>query len=939
MEHLKPHINFVRAAFELSGPVDRIITEHEIDQRIDLLSAQFPNPLTKEEKAHIRFSIGNHFSVGNSHKGTVLFNPDVKRWLDNAKTDIEWNYWNGYKQYLLNDEGRESKVIEANEKIIDNILDLSGNPEVEGAWARKGLVMGNVQSGKTQNYIGLINKAMDAGYKVVILLGGHMKNLRKQTQIRVDEGVIGRQSAHIVSSHLGSPERIGVGKYRTQYDVATVTSSEEEGDFDQKIAKSMGVTFHNLKDPIIFTVKKNHRILKNLYEWIKTRHMLDPEDGNKLDLPLLLIDDEADYASINTKQHRDDITATNKSIREILGLFNRSTYVAYTATPFANIFIDPNSTDEMYGDDLFPKDFMIRIPVPETYLGQNFYFLNRDSNSINPVEFIHDNEKYMLKLSHKADSRIEQLAPSLKEAIRAFIISNSLRDSRNQHKEHKTMMINISHYSIAQNSLSSLVDDYLRELTNSIENIIGDTSNRLKNSTIQEFEKTFNSNFDVDENFEDVLKHIRKSASKIKVLAINTKSPQVLDYDVYPDGLSAIVIGGLKLSRGLTLSGLSVSYFARSSKAYDVLMQMCRWFGYRDKYDDLCKVYMPDQSFEWYSFISEAIDELYQDLDTMSLQEKTPMDFGLKVRSHPSNLIVTAVLKAGNVENSVVKIDMWGKLERRFTFKVNNEINDQNLKMTEEFYKKTSKKHKVRKLPSSSILIEEIDHQDVIDYLQSLDLIESDFGDRALYEKINMMKDNNLPKFKILLKSIDGKSAKRKPFWQSKFPEIKPLESMLFCDENINLQKRTFKNNGKSIHYMHGEAGTANDEKWFLSESETARIISNKPNAHNKDFRESPERDFPALIIYMFSISCISPYTNSNNLDKINDVEIPFKNPTVGLSFSFPILENQRNLSRKQIQELNNKSKVAYDMNAIAQLQQSEILPFTTPEEYLELEE
>ena len=333
----------------------------------------FPEQLTDDEREYIKFTLGNQFTLDLSHKGTVLNNPDVKRWLDNAKTDIEWNYWNAFNEFLQNDEGRPIKVIEENERIIDSILDLSGNPQIEGAWARKGLVMGNVQSGKTQNYIGLINKAMDSGYKVIILLGGHMNNLRKQTQVRVDEGVIGRESTHIVSAHLGAPKRIGVGKYRTQ-DVATATSSDEKGDFNKNLANNLGIAFNNLKDPIILTVKKNHSILKNLYEWIKTKHLLDPEDGKKLDLPLLFIDDEADWASINSKAHRNEITSTNKSIREILGLFNRSTYVAYTATPFANIFIDPESADEMYGDDLFPKDFMIRVPCSRCISRSKFLF-------------------------------------------------------------------------------------------------------------------------------------------------------------------------------------------------------------------------------------------------------------------------------------------------------------------------------------------------------------------------------------------------------------------------------------------------------------------------------------------------------------------------------------------------------------------------------------
>jgi hypothetical protein len=931
MEHLKKHLVFIRTSIELRGEINRLVTPEEIDAAINICSSVFPEQLKDDERAYIKFTLGNQFTLDLSHKGTVLNNPDVKRWLDNAKTDIEWNYWNAFNEFLQNDEGRPIKVIEENERIIDSILDLSGNPQIEGAWARKGLVMGNVQSGKTQNYIGLINKAMDSGYKVIILLGGHMNNLRKQTQVRVDEGVIGRESTHIVSAHLGAPKRIGVGKYRTQ-DVATATSSDEKGDFNKNLANNLGIAFNNLKDPIILTVKKNHSILKNLYEWIKTKHLLDPEDGKKLDLPLLFIDDEADWASINSKAHRKEITATNKSIREILGLFNRSTYVAYTATPFANIFIDPDSADEMYGDDLFPKDFMIRVPVPDVYLGQNFYFQNQDHEKINPVEIIEDNED-MLPLKHNSMAIIGPMAPSLQDAIRTFIISNSLRDARGDEKEDKTMMINITHFNALQGQLTMMIDDYLKKLKNSIESAIGDKSNRLNNSTIQEFQKTFNTKFDVNESFEDVLNHIRKSINKIKVFGINTQSAQVLDYDLYPDGLSAIVIGGHKLSRGLTLSGLSVSYFARNSKAYDTLMQMCRWFGYRPNYGDLCKVFLPIESNDWYSFIAEAIDELYLELETMSLQEKTPMDFGLKVRSHPSNLIVTAKYKAGNVQNSIVSIDMWGTRERRFTFLNDNDVNDHNLDVTKTFYKKISETNGMQKVAkNNSLLIENVDHQDIINYLKSTKLIESSLGDRALFEQINTMQENDLPKFKVLVKSIE--TGNKKLFWQKDHPDKKMLKEYDFCGENINLQKRSFKSNGKVLKFPSAEAGSFSDEKMFLSELEIKRLLKDKPNASNIDFVKSPERDFPVLIIYMFSISTLDPYTT--DLEKINSIEIPFKNPTVGLSFSFPALENYKDLSNSEIKKLNNDSKISYDMNAIAQIQQKEISPNFTEEDFLE---
>ena len=200
--------------------------------------------------------------------------------------------------------------------------------------------------------------------------------------------------------------------------------------------------------------------------------MLDVEEGKKLDLPLLFIDDEADFASVNTAAHRDDITATNRYIRQIINLFNRSTYVAYTATPFANIFIDPETTDEMYGDDLFPSDFMIRVPVPDNYLGQNFYFENQDYEEIGPVVIIDDNED-LIPVRHNSMTMVGPLTPSIKDSIRAFIISCALRDYRGHEKNHKTMMINITHLNALQGQLAPMIEDYLKELKNSIDNVIG----------------------------------------------------------------------------------------------------------------------------------------------------------------------------------------------------------------------------------------------------------------------------------------------------------------------------------------------------------------------------------------------------------------------------------------------------------------------------------
>ena len=931
MEQLENFIIAVRNLLLTHVDTSLPIDPDEINKVINLCESYMDTPLTDEEREYVKFTIQSQFTIDLTHGASILGNPNVKRWLDNAKTEIEWTYWKAFRDYLANDQKRAEKIIEENEKVIDNILDYSGDPRIEGSWSRKGLVMGNVQSGKTQNYLGLINKAMDAGYKIIILLGGHMNDLRKQTQERVDEGVIGRESAHIVQANLGVQNRIGVGKYRSE-DVATVTSSI--GDFNRNTANNLGIALNSLSDPIIFTVKKNTSILKNLYEWIKTKHMLDIEENKKLDLPLLFIDDEADFASVNTKAHRDDITATNKYIRQIIGLFNRSTYVAYTATPFANIFINPETSDEMYGDDLFPNDFMIRVPVPSNYLGQNFYFENQDYEAINPVVIINDNEN-MIPIKHNTLTKVGPLSESMKDSIRAFIISCSLRDSRGDKDKHKTMMVNITHLNALQIQLTPLIEDYLKELKNSIENVIGySVDEALANSTVKNLQETFSSKFDVEETFEDVLKNVRKAINKIKVYGINTQSKQVLDYSLYPDGLSAIVIGGHKLSRGLTLEGLSISYFARNSKAYDTLMQMCRWFGYRPKYKDLCKVYLPIQSNEWYTFIAEAVNELYDELDIMSMQEKTPREFGLKVRDHPGSLIVSARTKMETAENSIISINMWGRRQRRHRFSTNEDVNKTNLELTERFYEKITANKDAKIIhENGSLLVEDVPHKELIEFIEEIQLKEDDLGDKALINQIKTMKENNLPNFKVLVKSINNPN--RKLRWAKYKPEKdkEMLKEYNFCGHSINLQKRNFESNGSVLSFPSAEAGSGSDEKAFISREAFEKIVQEKPNPDSFRIIRSPERDFPAMIIYLFSIAVISPYSSQNWTPDSLSVEIPFDFPTIGLSVSFPVLENDRNLSVEEMRRLSNDSKISYQTGLIYRQQ---ILPFHMEDEYLE---
>ena len=867
------------------------------------------------------FELSNVFTVKVNEELIVLADPTIQTWMDSSKKDITWNHWNAYEK-MLKKQARSEDTIKANEEVIDSILDYSGNPKNQGPWARKGLVMGNVQSGKTQNYIGLINKAIDAGYKTIILLGGHLNDLRKQTQERVDEGVLGRESKHLLELKVGKSVPIGVGEFGINNVNSGTTTM---GDFTKPFADKLGFSL-NGSDPVIFTIKKHAGMIKRLYEWIDEHHYLTVND-TKLDSPLLLIDDEADYATVNTKHHKDEITSTNEGIRNILSLFNKSSYVGYTATPFANIFIDPDENSYSDEHDLFPKDFMVKIPTPDNYLGQNFYF---DGSSKATVSLEENNSLYELK---KIDE-IHSIPESLKKAVRGFVLVCAIRALRGDSTAHNSMLVNVSHLKVHQNKLEYYLKDYFDDLSKAFASycglgVIGVRSNQV----LKDLEDTFYSLFSVKEKYSDVFGHLTDSFNKIKVWAVNQSNgsnEKVLDYSRYRDvGLNVIVIGGHKLSRGLTLEGLSISYFTRNSKAYDTLMQMCRWFGYRPKYDDLCKLFISEESEYWYSFIAEAIDELYFELGTMRDRGLTPKDFGLKVREHPGAMIITAKNKMGASLSETRSQDLWGQILRRFRFKNDKESNDFNLKFAEKFILKLSsdRENKFKNGKplintdelSTSIIISEVDYQDVIDFVNKIDLPEDDVGNKALVHQLTeMMKDSTIPKFKV---SLFNQKTIGSTLWEEKLSEEAEKsflnESYVFASHEINLPKRLLNSNGKTFSKPSINLGNSDDEKIFLSDLSRSKIKDKKPKAVSYDYIAAPERAYPTLIIYLFAVS-IRKKQEVGSVEEIYTLGHGLS-PTLGFTIAFPRPEHLKNKTQTEVKQLIKKTKYSYKLNKIAQ--------------------
>ena len=341
-------------------------------------------------------------------------------------------------------------------------------------------------------------------------------------------------------------------------------------------------------------------------------------------------------------------------------MFSRSCYVGYTATPFANIFIDPDTNDEMLGEDLFPRSFIVSLDPPSNYFGASTVFIENAERHIRNIE---DNEDH-LPIRHPQDLVVSSLPRSLEDAIRTFVVGRSIRLLRGHDRQHSSMLVNASRFMDVQSQLRNEVHSRLDDIQTACRVYGGlPVAEAIGNGEIRALHEVWAREYgDTEFDWHEVQSVLHRAAAPITVVEINSRSSDTLDYvGNQEDGLSVIAVGGFSLSRGLTLEGLMVSYFLRNSMMYDTLMQMGRWFGYRPGYEDLCRIWMPEEASGWYEHIAESIEELSQELRIMEASNATPSEFGIKVRNHPDSLIVTARNKMGTGRPVVVNVSLSGR--------------------------------------------------------------------------------------------------------------------------------------------------------------------------------------------------------------------------------------------------------------------------------------
>lgn len=666
------------------------VTDKEIDSAVNNVVLMF-STLNKEV---LKTKLMTIYSVRVEPMLILEGRDRRKPWLMAYKTSetSTWPFWSRYKYYLEHQKGFEPATIQSVDDMTDKILDRFFNPQkTDIIISKKGLVVGQVQSGKTANYTGLVCKAADAGFNLIIVLAGTYNNLRSQTQLRLDEGFLGFDTQF---ERISTKEttKIGVGLI-PGFDNAianSYTTNSEKGDFTRRSANTAGFNF-NAPQPALLVVKKNSTVLKRLNTWLSTHS----ENGKINNKSLLMIDDEADNASINTNESNDDPTTINKYICSILNKFNRTAYVGYTATPFANIFIPQDESN------LFPRDFIINLPSPSTYIGPDKVFgtslIPDDTNDeLLPIVVPINDFSTFVPNKHKKDDikpKLSEVPESLRLAIKCFIVTCAVRNLRGQEHKHNSMLVHVSRFQSWQNHIKDLVTQIFNYYKQEIEmgdkmvleelkKVFEEDNNDYKsyrsitNLILDSKYKNIDDSIQIHE-WEEVKGQLYKTVQKITVKSINGSSKDALTYyDNSEEGVSVIAIGGDKLSRGLTLEGLSVSYFLRASKMYDTLMQMGRWFGYRSGYVDLCRLFTSSELNEWYRHITLANEELREEFSYLYEVGGTPEDYALRVRNHPGVLQITSLAKMRYA--STIEVSWAGRLVETYQLlkdKTNRHIN------------------------------------------------------------------------------------------------------------------------------------------------------------------------------------------------------------------------------------------------------------------------
>jgi hypothetical protein len=555
------------------------------------------------------------------HDGFERFNPKprVKRWTDGTA----WKNWIRHEAYLRAQpkwkRHQVDSVAEESLRILAKTTPLS-----RSEFQCRGLVVGYVQSGKTANFTAVAARAADVGYRLIIVLSGIHDSLRDQTQSRLER------------------ELVAVGPN-------WITLTDPKHDFQEpQVADGFEAT-----GTVLVVAKKIVPILERLNRWFENL------EGRLADVPVLLIDDEADQASINIRGNRRDPSLdeesaggedretpspTNRLIRDMLRRCPRATYIAYTATPFANILIDPWAHDRQVGEDLFPKDFVVQLPRPDGYTGtEELFGVNAVHRNVLRIVDPNDVELLKPKRRKRGEPLIARgpitLPHSLCDALLTFALVGAIRHLRGQQGVPHTMLVHVSQLQKDQARIGAAIEEQIRAWFNQERAAPGAVRAILQSALIGLGE------VELPEETAKVLAEAETNLARAEVVVLNSTTGEQLEYEERP-GRQLVAVGGNRLSRGLTLEGLTVAYFLRTTAMADGLLQMARWYGFRTGYDDLIRIWTTNGIAQWFVELALVEEALRDSIAALEKAGRRPDEMAIRMRAH-SELLLTSKAKSG----------------------------------------------------------------------------------------------------------------------------------------------------------------------------------------------------------------------------------------------------------------------------------------------------
>lgn len=663
------------------------------------------------------------------HKNISIFSPSnsdafwIKRekskhdynWYNNFEKNHNNFYWDRYRTYLLQETNMDASSVSSMDKTTSDILNSLGNPNDKNDFSIRGMLLGDVQSGKTSNIAGIVTKAADSGYNYIVVLTSSNNELRSQTQKRIDEAFCG-YSFNPDKSH--QKYNVGVGKYKkTDEDLEPSSATNLINDFKITYAESSITINSGSKVPTLFVMKKSKSILENFITWQRSK-------SHNYKKSILLIDDECDYASVNYKDmdrnEDNNPTTINRLIREIISkdVFYKSSYIAVTATPFANLFIDTqvdavedDNKKTSLGKDIFPEDFIKLTISPSSYLGpadlfdecrygeekyptyfKENYNKNHTENEkiirllppVDSLEAFNDWQQDGAIPYGRREDGIRLLPSSLKYAVRIFFLSNAIHDlNKNNLKKHLSMLVNVATINTEHDSLDGYIYEYIYEIKNDLKNY--GLQNNKESSYIEKFKRDYEKEFGyLKHSWKKILKSMVESSKKIKIRTVNGLPDNEIEFgeenkDSEPHRV--IIIGGHKLSRGLTIEGLCITYLVRRPTAADTLLQLGRFFGYRNSLREYSRVFLPEDAFESFQEITASLEDLRFRLRRQNLAELTPIQFtvlikncfGIQLTSNPKrrnafDITIISDLSSKRINYHVVYDDDLKNNENRKVF-------------------------------------------------------------------------------------------------------------------------------------------------------------------------------------------------------------------------------------------------------------------------------